>query len=1034
MLFLYICSRHKSIHLAFIKASNYYMRKLIPFILFYYSVIFSMAQNSINGNITDESGNPAIGTTIIIEGTTIGTTADISGNYYLSNIPIGTQTLVFSFIGYNTIKHTVEIHENKQLTFNTTIRPDNLLLEQVVVVGYGTQIKREISSAVVSIKAEELENKPNNNFSSSLQGKAAGVQITTDNGMAGAPTSIRIRGINTLSGGAEPLYVIDGVPVLNEDISESASRFGYNTTPLSLINPNDIEDITILKDASATAIYGARGANGVILITTKSGKSGKPKLNFSYNTGISTETNRLEMLNSNQYVDLYKQAWINDENNIEDLTHINGIHLDSIANTDWIDEALQTGQFHDANLSFSGGNKTFNYYLGSSFKSQTTFIKGNEFQRGTIKGTINYIANKKLNMGGNISVGRTDNKYVKTGASGGLGRAQSDALPIYPLYSDDGSYYWWDDGGLQNLNPLAEANLLDNRNRSYRYLNNLNISYDITKNIKFKNEIGLDIINQNEKFYTPKEITLKEDSNGVRLSSLEERKIKYTTWNYNSTLQFNKEYSKNKKLSLLGGFSTQHSLENYSYDRVSDPNLEYYSDVKNALYQEFSTSGKGQEYSIMSLFSRVNYTIKEKYLFQISYRTDGSSRFGTDNKFGHFGALSCGWIISDENFLKDNNWISFLKLRSSAGTRGNDNIGNFNQYSFYSPNQDYAGQDGIGPDNPSVSNLRWETVLTSDLGLDFGILKNRISGTLEYYYTKSSDVLISNSPLSPSSGYTSVTKNLGEVKSNGWEFQITTHNLSPQSKFKWKTNFNISHYTNEVLDLGGVNEVAGTNFGENRAIVGQPVGVFFLAEFAGIDTETGDELIYDLEGEKVVLNATNSVSERKVMGKPYPDFYGGINNSFEYKNFGIDIFFVFNQGQMIYDDHGKRQLGNMGFGWNQDIRTLDYWQENGDITNVPTLSLTENRDINSSRHLYDASYIRLRNLSVHYKLSDKICNKLNIGNLKFFLSAQNLAVWTKYKGWDPEVNREGSGAITQGVTYLSPPQAKVFTTGINITF
>ncbi|GIS08416.1 MAG: SusC/RagA family TonB-linked outer membrane protein [Flavobacteriales bacterium] len=1010
------------------------MQKSITFIIFNFFVLISLAQNSINGKIVDENGDPAIGSTISIKGTTLGTTADISGNYQLDNIPNGTQTLVISFIGYKTINQTIIIGENDQLSYNATIFPENKLLDQVVVIGYGTQIKREISSSIVSLKSEELENKPNNNFSSSLQGKAAGVQITTDNGMAGAPTSIRIRGINTLSGGAEPLYVIDGVPILNEDISESANRFGYNTSPLALINPNDIEDITILKDASATAIYGSRGANGVILITTKSGKSGKPKININYNTGLSTETNRLEILNADQYVELYKQAWTNDGNDLEDLTHINGIHLDSIANTDWIDEVLQIGQFHDANLSYSGGNDVFNYYIGSSFKKQKTFIKGNEFQRATIKGTMSYNANEKLNIEANTSLGRTDNKYAKTGASGGLGRAQSEALPIYPVYNSDGSYYWWDNGGLQNLNPVAEANLLDNRNRSYRSLNNFNISYELNENIKLKNEFGLDIIDQNEKFYTPKEISLKVDSNGIALSSLEERKIEYTTWNYNSTIHFNKDYTKNKKLSFLGGYSTQHSVENYNYNRVSDPNLKFHSDTENALYQEFSINGKGQEYKNMSLFSRLNYSLYKKYLLQISYRTDGSSRFGSDNKFGHFGAISFGWIITDERFLKENNWLNFLKLRSSAGTRGNDNIGNFNQYSFYSSNQDYAGQDGIGPDNPSVSDLRWETVFTSDLGLDFGIFENRISGTLEYYYTHSSDVLISDSPLSPSSGYSSVTKNLGKVKSEGWELQITSHNLSPQSKFKWKTNFNISHYTNEVLDLGGVNEVAGTNYGENRAIVGQPVGVFFLAEFAGIDPETGEELIFDLEGNKVVLNATNSVSERKVMGKPYPDFYGGINNSFEYNRVGIDIFFVFNQGQMIYDDHGKRQLGNMGFGWNQDIRSLDYWEENGDITDVPTLSLTENRDINSSRHLYDASYIRLRNLSINYKLSEKICKKLNAVSLKIFLSAQNLAVWTKYKGWDPEVNREGSGAITQGVSYLSPPQAKTITTGINITF
>ena len=1010
------------------------MKKNILFNLLFTIPFICIGQNSITGNVVDNNNVPAIGVTIFIEGTSKGTATDIFGNYQLNNIPLGKQKIIFSSIGYTRIEHYINIEKNDTIIFNSIIKPDNLLLDQIVVVGYGTQIKREISSSVVSIKSEEIENKPNNNFSSSLQGKAAGVQITTDNGMAGSPTSIRIRGVNTLSGGAEPLYVIDGVPVLNEDISESASRFGYNTSPLSLINPNDIEDISILKDASATAIYGARGANGVILITTKSGKAGKKKININYNTGISSETNRLEMLNSSQYVNLYEQAWINDGNNITDLTHINNIHLDSIANTDWIDEVLQMGRFHDANISFTGGDELLNYYLGSSFKKESTFIKGNEFQRATIKGSVNYNPNSKLNIGGNISIGRTDNKYVKIGSSGGLGRAQSEALPIYPIYNQDGSYFWWDNGGLQNLNPVAEADLLDNRNRSYRALNNFNISYNINENIKFKNELGLDLIDQHEKFFTPKEINLKTDSNGVRLSSLEDREIKYTTWNYNSTLQFNKDYSDNKKLSLLGGFSTQHSVENYSYDRVSDPNLEYHSNTDDALYQEFSTSGIGQEYAILSLFSRINYTLNKKYLFQASYRTDGSSRFGKDNKYGHFGALSFGWIISDENFLKNNNWLSFLKLRSSLGTRGNDNIGNFNQYSFFSSNQDYAGEQGIGPDNPSVSDLRWETVFTSDIGLDFGLWKNRISGTLEYYYTKSSDVLISNSPLSPSSGFISVTKNLGKVQSNGLELQLTTHNLSPQNMLKWKTEFNISSYSNKVLDLGGVNEVSGTNFGENRAIVGQPVGVFFIAEYAGIDVENGDELIYDLDGNIVVLDATNSISERKIMGKPYPDFYGGIKNTFEYKNLGLDIFFVFSQGQMVYDDHGKRQLGNMGFGWNQDIRTLEYWQKSGDITNVPELSLTTNRDINSSRHLYDASYIRLRNLNFYYKVPEKITKKLKVSEFKIFISAQNLAIWTEYEGWDPEVNREGSGAITQGVTYLSPPQAKVFTTGINITF
>ncbi len=1008
------------------------MKVIISITFFLISSLLISAQTFIEGTIKDENGEPAIGTTVVIDGTTNGTISNIDGYYKISNIAVGENIIIFSSIGYATQKHVINTNENKNITLNINLEKDNLLLDQVLVVGYGTQIKREVSSSVVSVSSKEIQDKPNNNFSSSLQGKIAGVQITNDNGMAGAPTSIRIRGVNTLSGGAEPLYVIDGIPILNEDISESSSRFGYNTSPLSLINPNDIETITILKDASATAIYGSRGANGVILITTKSGKEGSNKFSLNYNTGISTETNRLQVLNSNQYVDLYKAAWINDGNNIEDLKEINGVNLDSISNTDWIDKVLQIGNFHEINLSYSTGNNKIKYYIGGSFKKEKTFTKGNEFQRATIKNKLNYKINKKINLTTDFSIGRTDNKYAKTGASGGLGRAQSDALPIYPVYNHDGTFFWWDNGGSQNLNPVAEIELLDNRNKSYRFLNNINIEYNLNKYFSFKNEFGLDIINQNERFFTPKEITTKVDTNNTKLSTLEERIIRYDTWNYNSTINFNKKLYKKNTLNILGGFSSQHSVENYSYERVSDPNISHLSETNKALYKEFTINGTGQEYKIISFFSRANYTLKKKYLFQISYRTDGSSRFGADNKFGHFGATSFGWIISDEEFLKDNKILSFLKLRSSIGTRGNDNIGNFNQYSFYSSNQNYAGQHGIGPDNPSVSNLKWETALTFDLGFDFGILQNRIEGTLEYYHTKSTDVLVANSPLSPSSGFTNVTQNLGEVQSNGLELQITSHNFGPKSKLKWKTDLNISKYSNKVLSLGNTNELSGTNFGENRAIVGEPVGVFFIAEFAGLD-ENGNEMIYDLDGNLVLLDAANSVSERKVMGKPYADFFGGIKNSFEYKNLGLDIFFVFSKGQMIYDDHGKRHVGNMSFGWNQDIRTLDYWQNNESTTDIPTLSLNENRDLNSSRHLHDASYIRLRESSLYYNFPKKICKKMKVDNIKIFVSGQNLMVWTKYKGWDPEVNREGSGAITQGVSYLSPPQAKTFTTGINIT-
>ena len=997
---------------------------LIIFFILLCLPVFSQT-SSISGKIILDDGDVAVGANIFIKDLNQGTTSDINGYYNLTGIKNGKYEVAISYIGYKSISKFISFND-KTILFDTTLVVDGVNLEQVVVVGYGTQIKKEISSSIITLNADEIKDKPTTNFSSSLQGKAAGVQITSDNGVAGSSTTVRIRGVNTLSGGAEPLYVIDGIPLMNDDISESSSRNGYNISPLSLINPNDIENITILKDASATAIYGSRGANGVILITTKSGSTGKARLKIDVSSGVSSETNRITMLNSKEYVELYLQAWENDGNDPSEINEINGINLDSISNTDWIDEVLQVGQFINTNLSLSGGEEKFNYYLGSSYKNEKTFLKGNEFERITLKGSFNFKPIERLRISVNTNLGNTNNKYAITGSSGGLGRAQSEALPIYPVYNPDGSYFWWDNGGLRNLNPLAEINLLDNRGNTYRSLNNIKLTYDFSDNLNFNNEIGLDLIDQHEKFFTPKEIEIKTDSNGIRLSTLEDRHINYQTWNYNSTLQLQRMIHSNK-FSILGGFSTQYLLENYNYKRVSGTDLTFNSNVENGTYNEYSIDGKGQEYASLSYFTRVNYNIKEKYLLQLSFRKDGSSRFGANNKYGNFGAFSFGWIISEESFLENTNWLNLMKLRLSTGTRGNDNIGNFNQFSYYTPNQDYGGDSGIGPDNPSVSDLKWETVFTTDLGLDFGILEDRFSGTIEYYYTKSSDVLVSNTPLAPSSGYTSVVRNLGEVESSGLEFQITSNNLSPKKKLKWKTEFNISHYTNKVLSLGGLTEVSGTNYGENRAIVGQPVGVFFLAEYAGINEESGQEMIYDLQGNRVELTAANSVSERKVMGKPYPDFYGGLNNHFEYKNFGVNLFLVYSVGQKIYDDHGKRQFGNLGYGWNQ----------NADIINsddVPEFSIEENRDINSSRHLHDASFLRLRDVTLSYNFSKKFCKKLGLNEFRWFLSCQNAYVWTNYRGWDPEVNREGSGAITQGVSYLSPPQSKIISTGVNVNF
>jgi TonB-linked SusC/RagA family outer membrane protein len=941
--------------------------------------------------------------------------------------------LKISLVGFTPQKKNIELSNGQQLIVNINLKEDVLQLNEAVVVGYGTQIKKEVSSSISSIRGEDIEGKPVYNVASSLQGKAAGVQVTTDNGMAGAGTTVRIRGTKTLSNQPDPLYVIDGIPVYNRDISDAGSQLGYNTSPLSLINPNDIESMEILKDAAATAIYGARGANGVVIITTKSGKSGKTKFNIDYTSGISTETNRLKMLDADEYMELYYEAYLNDvEAGLIDSNNTSfeemmpyGISPDSVANTDWIDEMLRIGNFHDINLSASGGNDKLNFYVGGSLRDENSFIVGNAFQRASFRANLKHQATENLSFGYNTSLTRTQNEYAPSGWAGGLGMAQSAALPIYPIYNSDGSYFQPSNG----VNPVAQLDLWQLNNVSYRTLNSFNVEYKFLKDFAFRNELGIDFIDQHETFFKPEELT-------GSLAQAADRRVTYYTWNVNSTLGYKKSFLEKHKFEALIGFNPTKTIEKFAYIQGSDFPTDQFTEVQGAGTIDVATAGTGRQFAFISYFSRVNYVYSEKYLLQLSARTDGSSRFGSQNKYGTFPSASFGWILSEENFLQGNKLISFLKLRTSIGSSGNAELSDdFAQYSFYSTGQDYGGESGIGPSNISVDDLSWETTIKEDIGIDYSFGDGRISGTLEFYNENTNDLLIQNYPVSPSSGYSSIPAvNIGKLYNRGFEFQVTSNNLKPNRKLGWKTDFNIAAYQNKITDLGDVEEVSGTNYGENRAIVGYPVGIFMLAEYAGIDPESGEILIYDLQGNKVVLTAANSVSERKPMGQPYPKFFGGMNNSFSYKNFSLDIFIVYSYGQSIYDDAGKRMLGNMGFGWNQVTNTLARWQETGDVTDIPKLSINSNYDLNCSKYLYDASYIRMRNVTFSYQLPASLLQKLKLLSCKLFISGQNLYVFTKYPGWDPEVNRDGSGAITQGVTYLSPPQARIISTGIKLGF
>jgi len=1000
-------------------------RRMFFFVLLSVISTLSFAQTgTISGTIVDTKKEALIGATVRVKGTALGAATDIDGKFTIKDVPVGKQTLTFSYIGYTPMDVPVDVKAGDNAIPSVTMKDDAAMLNDVVVVGYGTQVKKDISSSLSEVKSDVIGDKPVYDFTSALQGQAAGVQITTDNGLAGATTTVRIRGTKSLSNSAEPLYVVDGVPIISYDISNAEGADGYNVSPLQNINPADIASVVILKDAAATAIYGARGANGVIVITTKQGNAGKTKVDVSFQTGMSQAAHVISLLDGPQFEKLYTEATLNDCPTCP-VTFPNGITAATAANTNWLKQILRTGHYEDGNVSMSGGDAKSTFFVGLGFRDDKGFILGNAFQRASLRTNLTHEVNKYFSMGFNSSLTYTYNKYVPQGATGGLGAAESIMLPIYPVYNKDGSYF------LPNENPVAAINLNKSEGNTFSSISNAYMEVKPLPGLTFRNEFGINMINQLEDFYTSPVVLLGDS--GIAA----DRRDFYFTWNLNSTLDYKKDINANNSIDVLVGINPNETTEKFSYISQTDFPVNTFTQPQQGAITLSDIAGTGRQYAFMSYFGRANYTLDQRYLFQVSFRADGSSRFAPGNRYGYFPAASVGWIMSEEKFFKKKqDKFSFFKVRASVGSTGNSEMSTDWAYlSAYGGGQNYAGITGIGPTNLPVPNLRWETTVKTDVGFDYGFLNNRISGLLDFYEENTSNMLISAYPLTPSSGFSTTTSNIGALFNRGIEFSITSNNLKAKSKLGWKTTINLATNQNRVTNLGGALSVPGTNYGNNAAVLGQPVGVWLLAKYAGIDPETGQILIYDSTGKnKVVATAANTVAYEKPVGRPYPYLQGGMTNTFTYAGFDLTVLLTFSVGNQIYDDDGKRQTGDMAFGWNQLTDALNAWTTPGQVTNIPKLSLVQNYDLNTTRYLYNASFLRLRTLTFGYSLPPSTVAKMKMRSLRFYISAQNLAVWTQYKGWDPETNRDNSGAITQGVSYLNTPQARIFSVGFNVGF
>jgi TonB-linked SusC/RagA family outer membrane protein len=1004
-------------------------------------VVAYAQERTISGRITSsEDASPLPGVNVLVKGTTVGTVSDADGKFSVA-VPNNNSILVFSFIGYT----SQEVSVGDRTVVDTQLGTDMTQLSEVVVVGYGTQTKQDLTGNIASVSGKDVQNIPVPTFEQALQGRAAGVFIEAGNGKLGQGIKIRIRGSSSVSAGNQPLYVIDGIPITSDNQSSSTAA----TNPLTDINPTDIESIQILKDASAAAIYGSRAANGVVLITTKRGKTGKTNFTIGYQTGVSEATGHRDWLNTAEYVELFREARNNTngtsvaslENRFTRYSAGNRAGWENPGSADyidhqWEDEVLKRGNITQFDLGASGGNEKTKFYASTSWSDQEGILVGNKLQRLSGRLNLDHQASEKLKIGVNFSLARTknfrladDNAFStpmqivalspmnpaidpRTGlTSGALDLTTGSPNSNFPLY----------------YNPILDAVYASRETSVFRNLGSFNATYNILSSLSFTSEVGYDLLSQNEQRYYGKE-TLRNIGTGNGYGS--DAWTQVFNYTANNFLRYDRSFGDNHVLDAVLGMSFQESHTDYTFvDGQQFPSNSY----KEIQASAKITDGDSQEtgYSILSYFLRANYKFKNRFLLGVSGRVDGSSRFGPENRYGFFPAASAGWIISEESFLKENNTLSFLKLRASYGITGNSEIGNFPWRGLYSGDAGYGGEPGQRPSQPANRELGWEQTAQVDIGLDYGLFNGRITGELDYYSKHTTDLLLDVN-LPGSSGFLSQTRNIGELENKGFEVVINSENLV--GELKWSTNFNYSRNINKITNLQ--DQVIQGSF-LSRAVEGEPIGVFFGPKYAGVDPANGDALYYTkgADGNLITTNDYNA-AEYMVLGNPNPDFIAGITNTLSYK--GIELMFLFQGvfGNQVYNGGGKFMSANGDFYDNQTRDQLNRWREAGDITDVPQARLFgANGTGESSRYVLDADYIRLKTVTLAYSLPNSLISKAGLSKVRLYVSGQNIWTITDYPGWDPEVNSDTYASnVNQGIDFYSAPQAKSITFGVNIGF
>lgn len=1022
--------------------NHLYKKGVYLFLCVFWSAI-SFAQvnptikSTLNGTVLDQTTNqPLPGAVVRIKGTTHSVSADSEGKFSFRTGQSFPYILLVSYLGY----------EQKELTVNgspVTIRLQETQnqLNDVVVTGYSTQERKYIAGSISSIKGSTVQNQPGGGFNQLLQGKTTGVQITTNNGVPGAGITFRVRGNNSINASVDPLYIIDGVFVNNSDPITAGLGQQAASNPLADLNPSDIEDIQILKDANATAIYGSLGANGVIIVTTKRGtRNTKANINLNTFQGWATAVEKFKVASGPEVALLTNESRINTarDNGQNPSTVVLPFPDPASQPTyDRISGLFRTARSQNYELSTQGGTDKSTYYISLGYLNQESIVKPSEYTR--YSGRLNYdnYLTDKLKIGTSINFTRSQRK-LSGSDNNPTGVINSALFPrsYLPIYNADGTYARY--GSFDNHLALIEN--LDNNAVGWRTIGNIFGEYNIIPGLKLRSSWSIDNTSEYDNSYSSTLISAGIATNGSASSS----ENKYQVLTNEQVLSFVKTLGADKKhnINALVG-NTINTVLNQS---TTATGTGFAANSLRSVSVAATRSGSAQrsETKLLSFFSKASYTYDGKYTIDGSIRADGSSKFGTNKRWGYFPSGGVAWRLSQEDFIKDLNFFNELKLRASLGLSGNQNgIGAYAAQGLWSSGANYLEQPGIEPTQLINPDLTWETTRQFNVGTDFSIFKNRLSFTADYYNKYTYDLLL-NVPVPYRSGFASYLQNYGAVRNKGFELGINSTNIESDA-FQWTTNFNISFNKNKIEKLAS--DISLGASGRNISILrqGYSVNSFQLYKQLYVDPQTGNAVYDDLNGDGIITSA-----DRQIVGNALPKYTGGLTNNFNYKGFDLSFFFYFQQGNKIMNMndffmvHGGTQA-NIGF----LPRQLERWQNPGDVTDIPRLTTysgnpTQNGGAAnnyggtvaslSSRYLEDGSFIRLKALTLGYALPKDVLSRIGVSKLRIYVQGTNLLTFTKYGGLDPEVSSQSNNQNTVGYDWATVPQPKTIQVGANVTF